>query len=135
MSRVRERLGVLCDQVTRHATMAETIRNAQAGEALDRVLAALRGDAEVGDKELRLLLDAIDDACAAHGLAPVTVRGGRGYEPLPVGMGQVDPEPEPVKWGCPHGKCGRMVYAEETDSTPVCAVSGGGELIKVSILR
>jgi hypothetical protein len=131
---VRERLGVLCDQVARHASMEGVIRSAAAGAELDRVFAALRGEVEIDARELGRLLDAIDDACAGVGLAPVTVRGS-GYTPLPAGMTQVDPEPEPVKWGCPLGRCGRLVYTEGATSPPVCAAAGGEGLTEVRILR
>ncbi|MET7510455.1 hypothetical protein [Streptomyces albidoflavus] len=133
MNGVRDRLGVLCDQLTRHRTMAAEIEAAGAGPQLEELLGLLPTAPDASDAPARLgaLLDAIEDACARHGLADLDVRGLEhirwgdarlppGFALTPggaaaAGAGQVD------AWVCPWGHCGRVVFPEEAASRPACA--------------
>lgn len=122
MSGLRARLGVLCDQLSRHSSMEDLIRAAHAGDQLDELLAILRGSAEVEPGREEALLDAIDDACAREGLAPVDVRGNsRAW--LPPGF-NLPPDRTADTWVCPRGCCARVVFADEAPEPPGCPVAG-----------
>jgi hypothetical protein len=68
-------------------------------------------------------LDAIDDACARHGLDGVTTLA-RQYRPLPASVTRAATYPT---WVCPHGACDRVVLPGEEGSNPpsACALAGG----------
>ncbi|GGP61312.1 hypothetical protein [Streptomyces calvus] len=131
MNGVRDRLGLLCDQLTRHRAMTTEIAAAGAGPQLEELLDLLSAAPDTSAARLGELLDAIEEACARHGLAPLDVRGpvdGRpGNGRLPPGFalttdgaaasgaGTVD------AWVCPWGRCGRVVFPEEEAGPPACA--------------
>jgi len=117
--RVRERLGSLCADLSRWASLDGIIRGAGAGPELDELLTATGGEG-LDPKRARVLLDAIEEACKRGGL-DVALRGS-GFRPLPPGT-SVSSGAE--SWVCPRGCCDRVVLAEETDDPPVCAAAGG----------
>lgn len=137
MNGVRDRLGMLCDQLTRHRAMATEIDAAGAGPQLEELLDLLlsttpdTSGAPVSPARLGVLLDAIEDACARHGLADLDVRGpvdGRpGDGRLPPGFvlttdGAAANGAGPADaWVCPWGRCGRVVFHEEAAAPPACA--------------
>ncbi|MEU6106281.1 hypothetical protein [Streptomyces flaveolus] len=136
MRGVRERLGQLCDQLTRHGTMAAEIDAAGAGPELAELLGLLSTADASGDGDLveRLgdLLDAIEEACARHGLVTLDVRSPADARPgdgrLPPGFG---PAPDGTAaqrtvdaWVCPWSRCGRVVFPEETATAPPACAAG-----------
>jgi hypothetical protein len=123
---VRDRVGVLCGQLERWPTTEKIIREAGAGAALDELRAALTGDA-VDPARLAALLDAIEDACARSGLVGITSRE-HGYRPLPPGLPLSSAPAENAPRVCPLGQCDRVVFSGETDTEPMCVVSGGVSL-------
>jgi hypothetical protein len=125
---VRNRLGLLCDQLTRHRTMTEEIEAAGAGPHLRELLRLVRegsGTATEGTRE-KELLDAIEDACARRGLSALEVREF-GDVRLPPGFEHGAPSSGgagPNAWVCPWGRCGRVVFPDETPAPPDCAAGG-----------
>ena len=117
--RVRERLGYLCADLSRWASLDGIIRGAGAGPELDELLTAI-GSEGPDPNRARVLLDAIEEACKRGGL-DVIPRGSR-LRPLPPGTSLSSGS---ESWVCPHGCCDRVVLAEETDAPPVCAAAGG----------
>jgi hypothetical protein len=118
--RVRERLGRLCDELDRWASLDKIVRDAGAGSELDALLAMIGGGGNADLEQVRVLLDAIEEACKRSGLDGA-IRGSR-FRPLPKGLSA---SPVGESWVCPRGCCARVVLAEETDACPVCAVAGG----------
>lgn len=123
------RLGLLCDQLARHESMASDIEEADAGQHLSELLALVAGGATVDDRRVDELLDLIEDACAVRGLAPLGVRehkdarlpSGFGLPPgceLPSGFRRPG-EPEVKAWVCPWDRCGRVALPAEV--APRCA--------------
>ena len=117
--RVRERLGSLCADLSRWASLDGIIRGAGAGPELDELLTAIGGQGP-DPKRARVLLDAIEEACKRGGL-DVLPRGSR-LRPLPPGTSLSSGG---ESWVCPRGFCDRVVLAEEADAPPVCAAAGG----------
>ncbi|MFD6990948.1 hypothetical protein [Streptomyces sp. NPDC059943] len=129
----RNRLGVLCDQLTRHGSMAAEIEAAGAGPQLRELLELVRSGASTaeGTRE-KELLDSIEDACVRHGLSALDVREF-GNARLPLGFGLPPDERVARAWVCPWGNCGRVVLPETGGtvdtgdagaSTPTCAAGG-----------
>ncbi|MFF2186003.1 hypothetical protein [Streptomyces sp. NPDC058155] len=129
----RNRLGVLCDQLTRHGSMAAEIEAAGAGPQLRELLELVRSAASTaeGTRE-KELLDSIEDACVRHGLSALDVREF-GNARLPLGFGLPPDERVARAWVCPWGNCGRVVLPETggtvdtgdaAASTPTCAAGG-----------
>jgi hypothetical protein len=117
---LRDRVGVLCSQLSRWESVQVIIREGGGGAALDELLDALRnGRADPG--QLGRLLDVIEDAGARRGLPGITSRE-HGYRPLPPGAAPRGFE----AWVCPRGCCDRVVLPDDAEavSTPVCAVAG-----------
>ncbi|WP_189948732.1 hypothetical protein [Streptomyces alanosinicus] len=116
---MEHRLGLLCDQLTRHETMAAEIETAGAGTELGELLALIgRGPGSAADPERAAqLLDAIEDACARNSLSPLAVRDHTDSR-LPGGFGL---RPEGRAWVCPMGACDRVVLPEEANERPRCA--------------
>ena len=122
MVRFRERIGVLCAQLSRWSSLADIVRDGGAGDALDELMAAVRGSAPQEPDQLVRLLDAVEEACARCGLAGVTNRGNR-PSALPPGLsGSVVGRARPA-WVCPCSCCERVVFAEEAATAPVCAMA------------
>ncbi|MEU0525230.1 hypothetical protein [Streptomyces niveus] len=126
----RNRLGVLCDQLTRHGSMTAEIEAAGAGPQLRELLDLVRGGAATADGvREKELLDTIEDACVRHGLSALDVRE-YGNARLPLGFGLPPDEQVARAWVCPWGNCGRVVLPETgatgvTDApTPTCAAGG-----------
>lgn len=118
----RNRLGVLCDQLTRHESMAAEIETAGAGPQLRELLELIRSGAATaaGARETELL-DSIEDACVRHGLSALDVRE-YGNARLPLGFGLPSEESAARAWVCPWGNCGRVVLPDEAGaSAPRCA--------------
>jgi len=141
MSTLRARLAVLCEQITRHTDMDQTIRNAGAEAQLDELLSAVR-DTSVGPDPDRLtaLLEEIDDACARYGVVGVTSRVKQltpqplpnGYSPLVPGLG--DGQNEPPVWVCPLQRCTRVVFDDEATTGPMCAAGGNVPMVTKRVL-
>ncbi|MDT0268670.1 hypothetical protein RM844_20500 [Streptomyces sp. DSM 44915] len=134
MNGIRDRLGLLCDQLTRYQAMATEIDTAGAGPQLRELLDLLSNKPNARTSEARLgdLLDVIEDACTRHGLAALDVRGPADGRPvagrLPPGFGLGrdgaavhGAAGEMDAWVCPWGHCGRVVFPEEADAPPACA--------------
>lgn len=144
MEQVRDRLGMLCDQLSRFPDLHDIIRAAGAGGHLDKLLAALKGEDKLDENQVFAWLQAIDDACVRSGLAGITSRE-RAFHPLPPGFGSLpsgfyEPSDElpggddqdegvsgsdPQAWVCPRGRCDRAVLPEEVRILRVCAAAGG----------
>lgn len=75
MVNVGDRVGALCAQLSRWDSLEGIVRDGGAGEALDELVAAVRGDAAQEPDRLARLLDDIEEACAHRGLAGITSRG------------------------------------------------------------
>jgi len=124
MDDVRDRVGLLCDQLTRHS-MEQLIRDAGAGEELGALRAVLRNDQDADADRLRALLDALEDACLRSGLSGVASRQ-QGYRPLPPGLSpnsQHDRNGSARAWVCPLRRCARVVLPEEAAAdVPICAM-------------
>jgi hypothetical protein len=114
------RLGMLCDQLARHETMATDIEEADAGAHLSELLALVTGGAPFDERRVDELLDLVEDACAVRGLAPLGVREHKDAR-LPYGFGLPpgEAEAEVKAWVCPWDRCGRVVLPEE--AAPRCA--------------
>ncbi|MFI2286482.1 hypothetical protein [Streptomyces niveus] len=122
----RNRLGVLCDQLTRHESMAAEIDTAGAGPQLRELLELVRGGAATAAEAREAeLLDSIEDACVRHGLSALDVREYRDAL-LPEGFYQSTDGAQTAKaWVCPWGNCERVVFPEEAGaSAPQCAAGG-----------
>jgi hypothetical protein len=140
----RDRVGMLCDQLSRFPDLYDIIRDAGAGGELDKLLDALSGEDEPDEDQALVWLQAIDDACARKGLAGITSRE-HAFRPLPPGLPPsrfhplsrwlslplgklpvpVSPDPSSDAWVCPRNLCARVVLPEETQTRPVCAVADG----------
>ncbi|MGV9697148.1 hypothetical protein ACWDTR_15510 [Streptomyces sp. NPDC003470] len=140
MRGVRDRLGRLCDQLTRHGTMGAEIDAAGAGRELAELLGLLSMADTSGDGDLaeRLgdLLDTIEEACARHGLVTLDVRSPAGERPgdgrLPPGFGPASDGTAAQRavdaWVCPWSRCGRVVFPEEAATAPPACAAGGTPL-------
>lgn len=122
MAGVRDRVGMLCDQLSRWPDLRGIIRDAGAGGELDELLAALDSEGEPDPDRMLAWVQAIDDACARKkGLVGIT-SGEKSFRPLPPGpAGDLDCR----AWVCPRGRCDRVVLSEETRTSPVCAAANG----------
>jgi hypothetical protein len=117
----RDRVGMLCDQLSRFPDLRGIIRDASADGELEKLLAALGGQDEPDQDQMLAWVQAIEDACARKGLAGITSRG-KAFRPLPTGLSAASGFPV---WVCPRGRCDRVVLPEEAQTPPVCAVAGG----------
>ena len=119
MDGVRDRIGVLCDQLSRWESVETIIRDGGAGVALDEVRTAIR-DGQTGPGRLTELLDVIEDAGARASLPGITTRE-HGYRPLPPGAAS----PGIEAWVCPQGRCDRVVLTgdDPTAAQPLCALA------------
>lgn len=118
MEGVRNRVGMLCDQLSRFPDLHDVIRDAGADGELDKLLAALGGVDEPDEDQVLVWLQAIEDACARKGLAGVTSREHAFRPPFP-GVS------DSWAWVCPRGRCDRVVLPEKARTPPVCAMDGG----------
>jgi hypothetical protein len=116
----RDRVGTLCDQLSRFPDLDGIIRDGGAGGELEELLAALGGD-EPDQDQMLAWLQAIEDACARKGLAGIASRE-LAFRPLPTGLSAASGS---RAWVCPRGRCDRVVLPEEAQTPPVCAVAGG----------
>ncbi|MET9557655.1 hypothetical protein [Streptomyces sp. NPDC006645] len=120
----RNRLGVLCDQLARHESMAAEIDTAGAGPQLRELLELISsGAASAGGARETELLDSIEDACVRHGLSALDVREyGNAQLPDGFGLPRENGTGTPGAWVCPWGNCGRVVLPGEAGaSAPRCA--------------
>ncbi|MET9073380.1 hypothetical protein ABZX95_14655 [Streptomyces sp. NPDC004232] len=120
---VSDRVGMLCDQLSRWPELATTIRDGGAQAQLAELLTLLAGRSAPDDRRVSALIDAIEDACARQGLPGLTRR----LPSLPPGLGTARRTPqdgEPAGWTCPLDRCSRVVLPEETPSAPICAAHG-----------
>jgi len=119
---LRDRVGLLCDQLSRWTSLHTAIRDAGAHNELAELLAALAGTSEPQADHIEALLDAIDHACARVGLASLTSR----TKALDVGLTLPDGlrgAQWPVGWTCPLSRCDRVVIRQEAIETPHCAAN------------
>ena len=117
---VRERVGSLCEQLSRWPSLEGIVRGAGAGGELDALLAALGGGGEPDPEQVARWVEAIGSACARKGLVAVTTRG-HPFRPLPAGLRDT---PAVRAWVCPRDRCDRVVLPEEAEAAPVCAIAG-----------
>jgi hypothetical protein len=117
----RDRVGMLCDQLSRWPELHGIIRDGGAGGELDELLAALGGEDEPDHDQMLAWMQAIEDACALKRLAGITSRG-KAFRPLPPGPSEAS---DFRAWVCPRGRCDRVVLPEEAQTPPACAVAGG----------
>jgi hypothetical protein len=129
VEQARDRVGMLCDQLSRFPDLHDIIRNAGADKELDGLLAALGGAGELDQERMLAWLQAIEDACARKGLAGITSRE-HGFRPLPAGLSATSNIPV---WVCPRGRCDRVVLPEEAQTPPVCAVTGGTPMMPFAL--
>ncbi|MFE1949455.1 hypothetical protein ACFW9D_03190 [Streptomyces sp. NPDC059524] len=117
----RERVGSLCDQLSRWPSLRTTVRDGGGEAELRDLLGQLASDADPDEGLVRTLLDAVERACARQGLAGLTSRSGIG----PVDMTSLPPGLADVRgvvgWTCPLGRCDRVVTPDETAQAPTCA--------------
>jgi hypothetical protein len=115
---VRDRIGVLCGQLSRWEAVEKIILDGGAGVALDELRTAIR-DSQTDPGRLTELLDVIEDAGARGSLPGITTRE-HSYRPLPPGAAS----PGIEAWVCPRGRCDRVVLAsdEPTAAQPLCAL-------------
>lgn len=95
MEGVRNRVGMLCDQLSRFPDLHDVICDAGADGELDKLLAALGGVDEPDEDQVLGWLQAIEDACARKGLAGITSRE-HAFRPRPPGC----PRPPSSRCGC-----------------------------------
>ncbi|MET8206230.1 hypothetical protein ABZT51_09315 [Streptomyces sp. NPDC005373] len=126
---MRNRLGLLCDQLTRHPSMVEEIDDAGVGRELRELLGLVGGGSQADQDQDRAseLLDAIEEGCARHGLAALDLRAHKDVR-LPDGFRLASGEAAPLSdwaaggaWVCPWGRCGRVVFPDEVPARPECA--------------
>lgn len=136
---VRNRIGILCRQISRRPSLVTAIGEIGARPALDELLTALAGPAEPGQARIIELLDAIDHAGKSRGLTGLTSPGKAldaghclppglvaGPDSLPPGFSGA---PKPIGWTCTLRRCDRVdVPAHAADGTPTCAASGNKPL-------
>ncbi|SEN20656.1 hypothetical protein SAMN05216267_1002280 [Actinacidiphila rubida] len=135
---VGERVGMFCEQLSLWPELATTIRDGGSGAALAELLTLLAGRAAPSDgPRMSVLMDAIEEACAAQGVPPGRTRrfpllplgmGGAGHPPPPPELGRNGEAAEPaelVGWTCPLDRCSRVVLPEESASHPTCAAAHG----------
>jgi hypothetical protein len=121
---VRERVGMLCDQLSRWPNLHGIIRDSGAGGELDELLSALGGEHEPDQDRVLIWMRAIEDACARKGLTGIISREHT-FRPLPTGLSAAS---DSRAWVCPQGRCDRVVLPEEAQTPPVCAVAGGAPM-------
>lgn len=117
----RNRVGMLCDQLSQWPDLRDIILDAGAGGELDELLTALGAEDEPDQDLMLACVRAIENACARKGLAGITSRD-KAFRPLPPGT---SPIPGLRAWVCPWGRCDRVVLPEETQAPPVCVVGNG----------
>lgn len=115
--RTRDRLGLLCTQLSRSASLERIIREGGARTELDRLRAAVSSDSTTDPAQLVRWLDAIEEACARWGLSGTTIRR---YRELPPDL----PLPRVEAWTCPRAECGRVVLPDEAGAAPTCVIAG-----------
>jgi len=117
---LRDRVGLLCEQLSRWPTLHATIRDAGAHTELDELLTILAAPKEPDRDRVLTLIDAIDQACTKVGLAGLTSR----TKALSAGLtlpGGLEGDPSLAGWTCPLHRCERVVISQEVDGTPTCA--------------
>ncbi|MFF5254116.1 hypothetical protein ACFY4K_19005 [Streptomyces leeuwenhoekii] len=129
---MRNRLGLLCDQLTRHTSMADEIVDVSAGRELRELFDLVGGgpDGPFDPARAGELLDAIEEACARHGLAALDLRDHKdtrlpaGFRLTPDEAESRQGEPAGGAWVCPWGRCGRVVFPDEVPARPECTAGG-----------
>jgi hypothetical protein len=116
----RDRVGMLCDQLSRWPDLRGIICDAGAGGELDELLLALGGEGEPDHDRILAWVQAIEDTCARKGLVGITSRE-HAFRPLPPGPFEASGL---RAWVCPRGRCDRVVLPDEVQAAPVCAVAG-----------
>lgn len=117
---VRDRLGLVCEQLSRWPKVEGIVRGAGGGEALDALLAALATDTAPNAERLDEWISAIEDAARRAGLQGIASR-----------FRQVPTEPA-EEWGCPRGHCDRLSSLSEIPEAPsACWIAGSTPLRKI----
>lgn len=122
---VRDRVGLLCDQLSRWPSLMATIQDGGAQAELDTLLALVASETDPDSKRVSDLIDLIESACARQGVVGLTSRDGvpgGGITSLPPGMAST---PEVMGWTCPLGRCDRVVTSDETSNPPTCVAAHG----------
>jgi hypothetical protein len=131
---VRDRVGLLCDQLSRFPTLRSTIADAGASTELAELLTKLADAHEPDQARILALLNAIEQACAGVGLAGLTSRT-KGFD---VGLtlpGGLDADPGLAGWTCPLRRCDRVVIRQEAvgTTTPTCAARQNAPMMPYSL--
>lgn len=116
-----DRVGLLCDQLSRFPSLQEFVAKAGVAAKLDELLALVADPREPDPARVRELLDAIDVACTVAGLAGLTSRTKGG---VPAGLRLPPDHSEaegPMGWTCPLERCDRVVLRQDSAERPSCA--------------
>lgn len=124
MREARERLGALCDQLSRWPKLHRIIRDAGAGNELDALLTSLGSNDDLDQDQMLFWVEAIEEACGRKGLVGITTRD-KVFRLLPDGLSAPG---APRAWVCPRDRCDRVVLPGDTQIPLTCAVSGGTPL-------
>jgi len=117
---VRDRLGLLCEQLSRFPELEGELRDADGSEALDALVAAVADNAAPDWTRLNDWINEIDAAARRTGLAYIADRL-RGK-----------PAEAPEVWGCPRGYCDRASSPNDMPGDPmICWVAGSVPLSKL----
>ncbi|WP_194912880.1 hypothetical protein [Catenulispora rubra] len=119
---LRDRIGLLCDQLSRWPVLRTTITDAGAYAELTDLLSILTGPDQPDPARVQALLESIEEAGNAVGVVGLTTRmmGLDAGLILPGGL-SADPGAMVVGWVCPLGRCDRVVLPAEGVKTPMCA--------------
>lgn len=119
---LRDRAGLLCDQLSRWPSLYTTAREVGRQTELAELLTLVTGPREPDQDRVLELLNSIDKAFAGVGLAGLTSRtkGPDVGLTLPEGLKTA---PGLVGWTCPLKRCGRVVICQEADGAPACAAA------------
>lgn len=117
----RARIEALCGQLGHGESVIRAIRSGNGAGALESLTALLKGADEPADAVIKPLLDGVDEAAARSGLQGLTSTSRSVVPDLPVGMIS---RATTIGWSCPLRRCSRVLLADETDGSAMCAAGG-----------
>lgn len=121
----RNRLGVLCDQISRWPDLCDIIRDAGAENELREILNALICSENLTEEKMRQVLSwlqVIDNSCAhSMGLIGIASRQ-KAFHSLPPGLSD---DSDTQAWICPRDRCDRVDLSTESSLRPSCAMFQG----------
>lgn len=122
----RARIESLCRQLNHGAAVTKAIRDGHGESALRSLLTLLGASTEPDNVALKTLLDEVDDAATRGGLQGLTTVVRTTMPTLPLGVAS---PPDVIGWSCPLRRCSRVVLADESASTPLCAAGGDARML------